>query len=188
MARGKDPQYIKKITGREIKLFKQLARTGLTDKTQAKIFCNLNPDRLAKLEKSGYIKRQVHAVEGKPTEIIRLDVKGKNFCKNDLGFRSFAVAQTNHLTHDLKVSAAYYSLPEKVQETWEHERDILQDIYDKTPKMQGKMTTCIDARVTVGNVKVAIEVVGSSYSQGMLVLKQEIALNLAGCQSIEFVR
>lgn len=188
MARGRESKYIKCLTHREIKLFKQLARTGLTDRNQAKLFCNLNIDRLKKLENSGYIKRQIHAVSGKPQEIIRLDKKGKDFCKNEMGIRSFAAAQSNHLTHDLKLSAAYYSLPDKVQETWEHERQVLQDIYSKFPENKGKMKTCIDARVLVNGYNVAIEVIGSSYNQAMLDLKENISLNLAGCYSIEFVR
>jgi DNA-binding PadR family transcriptional regulator len=188
MARGRESQYVKQLTHRDLKLFTQLAKTGLTDRNQATLFCNLNLDRLKKLENSGYINRRVHAVDGKPQEIIRLDKKGKKFCKRELGVKSFATAQTNHLTHDLKVSAAYYSLPEYIQKTWEHEREILQDIYSKVPGSKGKMVTCIDARININGFKVAIEVVGSSYSQALIDLKQDIALNLAGCHSIEFVR
>ena len=131
MARGRKSKYIKKITNREVKLFKQLARTGLTDRAQAKIFCNLNPDRLEKLENSGYISRANHCVDGENTEIIRLASKGKRYCKEELSIDSFAYAQTNHLNHDLKLSMAYYSLPNEVQETWVHERDIVKKIYQE---------------------------------------------------------
>lgn len=189
MARGRESQYIKKVTGREVKLFKQLARTGLTDRTQAKIFCEINHSRLQKLEKSGYLKLSKQGVSGQSNLIIRLGKEGKAYCRNELNIDSFASAQSNHLEHDLKLSLAYYSLPEGVQETWEHEREILNDIYDKNKFLeQGKLKTCIDARVTVNGVKTAIEIVGHSYRREDIALKENIALNLAECQSIEFIK
>lgn len=189
MARGKESQYVKKITGREVKLFKQLARTGLTDRAQAKIFCYLNSDRLQKLEKSGYLKTSAHGVAGQNNLIIQLGKEGKSYCRNELNINSFATAQSNHLEHDLKLSLTYYSLPEKIQETWEHEKEILNDIYDKNTFLErGKLKTCIDARVTINGVKTAIEVVGHSYRGEDIALKENIALNLAGCESIEFIK
>lgn len=188
MARGRKSIYIKKITGREEKLFTQLAKTGLTDRSQAKIFCNINSERLKKLENSGYITRIKHCVEGQNTEIIRLASKGKKYCKDELNIKSFAYAQSNHLTHDLKLSLSYYSLPPEVQESWKHEREIIKDIYKRHPDMEGKLKTCIDAKVTVNGVSTAIEVVGSSYGHQELGLKEGIALELANCSSIEFIK
>lgn len=187
MARGRKSQYVKKITNREVKLFKQLARIGLTDRGQAKIFCNLTTDRLKKLENSGYIKRSNHCVAGQNTEIIRLDRQGKEYCKDELNIQSFAYAQTNHLTHDLRLSATYYSLTKEVQETWRHERDIIKEIYEKHPEMKGQLKTCVDATVQVNEATIAIEVIGDSYRQVEIEMKEEIALELVGCQSIEFV-
>ncbi|MCC5911844.1 MAG: hypothetical protein JJT76_15600 [Clostridiaceae bacterium] len=187
MARGRKSKYVKVITNREEKLFKQLARTGLSDRVQAKLFCNLNTERLKKLENSGYIKLSNHAVKGENTEIIQLANKGKAYCTENLNINSFAAAQTNHLTHDLRLSATYYALPEKQQETWKHEREIIKEIYEKHPDMKGKLTTCIDAKITVESVDMAIEVIGDSYGKTELDLKQEIALEYAGCESIEFV-
>lgn len=188
MARGRESKYIKKITSREEKLFKQLARTGLTDRSQAKIFCNLNPDRLQKLQNSGYIKLENHSVLGQNTQIIRLDTKGVSYCKDELNIQSLAYAQSNHLEHDLKLSMAYYSLKEEVQETWKHEREIIREIYERHPEMAGQLSTCIDASVVVDGVTVAIEVIGSSYGDAEIEMKEEIALELAQCESIEFVR
>jgi hypothetical protein len=94
----------------------------------------------------------------------------------------------------LKVTYAYNQLPEEVQETWEHEREIIADIYDKNKDIESKylnekqgLKTCIDARVTINGVSVAIEIVGSSYSQADIELKEDIAVNLAECNSIEFL-
>jgi len=189
MARGRKSKYVKKITGREVKLFKQLARTGLTDKTQAKIFCNIGHDRLQKLENSGYLQLSKHGVAGQNTLIVRLDHKGKAYCRDELNINSFGSAQTNHLEHDLRLSLAYYSLPEEIQETWEHEREIINDIYDRNTLLEkGDLKTCIDARVTINGIKVGIEVIGHSYRREDIELKEDIALNLAGCQSIEFIK
>jgi hypothetical protein len=191
---GKRSNYIKKITGKEINLFKQLARTGLTDKSQSKQFFKINPNRLNQLENSKYIKRYNSCVAGKNTQLIQLDEKGIIFCRNKLGIDKLAHSQSNHLEHDLKVTYAYNQLPEEVQETWEHEREIIADIYDKNKDIESKylnekqgLKTCIDARVTINGVSVAIEIVGSSYSQADIELKEDIAVNLAECNSIEFL-
>ena len=187
MARGRKSSKIKVITHRDEKLFKQLARTGLTDRASAKGFCNLNPERLEKLQNSGYIKLSNHGVNGRNTTIIQLDTKGKAYCRDVLNFDSFAAAQTNHLVHDLKLSIAYYSLPSEIQETWQHERDIIKEIYKNHPDMKGNLTTCIDARVTVDGVNIAIEVIGYSYTQSIIELKQEIATKYADCERMEKV-
>lgn len=187
MARGRPSKYIKKITHREEKLFKQLSRTGLTDRTQAKIFCNLNPQRLKKLENSGYIKLSNHGVNGKNTQIITLGSKGKTYCRENFAIGSFAAAQKNHLTHDLRLSITYYSLPQEVQETWKHERAIIQEIYNNHPEVEGTLKTCIDAKVIVCGEGIAIEVIGDSYGRAEIELKKEIAHELVGCTSIEFV-
>lgn len=187
MARGRKSQYAKKITGREEKLFKQIARTGLTDRNQAKIFCNINSDRLKKLENSGYIKLEKHSVLGQNTEIVRLNSKGISYCKDELDIKSFAYAQSNHLEHDLKLSLVYYNLDNTTQETWQHEREIIKEIYEKSPEMKGNLKTCIDARVNMNGVNVAIEVVGNSYGEEEISMKEEIALELANCSIIEFI-
>lgn len=176
-----------KITNREIKLFKQLARTGLTDEAQAKIFCDIKRDRLKRLEEEKYIKLEKRAVEGKNTLIVQLDKRGKEWCKNEANIQSFAAAQKNHLTHDLRLSATYYSIPEQIRETWQHERDLIKEIYERSPEMKGKLKTCIDGRIQVNGSYVAIEVVGDSYGQQEIQMKQEIALEYLQCQSIEFV-
>ena len=188
MARGRESKYIKHITHRDIELFKQLARTGVTDRSQSEIFAKVNGDRLKKLENSGYIKRDTYCVSGKSTEIIRLNSKGKTYCSKELNIKSFAAAQSNHLEHDLKLSLAYYSLSGETRETWMHERDIIKEIYVNYPEVKGNLKTCIDARIEVNGIKVAIEIVGSSYSQKDIADKETIAMNLAACSTIEFLR
>lgn len=186
---ARESKYVKRITHREVSLFKNLARTGLTDRSQANTFHNINNNRLKKLENSKYIKRESFCVNGKNTEIIKLDKKGKSFCRNKLEIRSFATAQTNHLTHDLKVSLAYNSLTHEVKETWEHEREILSHIYKQYNfGYRDKLPTCIDARVQVDGEYIAIEVVGYSYSKDDIDLKESIALNWANCSAIEFIK
>lgn len=190
MARGRKTQYVKKITSRDVKLFKQISRTGLADRTQAKDFCNINPNRIDKLEKSGYIKTKSLSVNGQNTQIIQLDKVGKKFCKDELDIKSFAVAQTNHVSHDLKLSLVYYSLPGKIQDTWQHERDIIKEIYENHPEIpeHKQLNTCIDAKIILEDgSEVAIEAVGDSYGKIEMQEKEAIAINLANCESIYYV-
>lgn len=95
---------VKVLTGRDTSILKQLSRTGLSNVQQVKRHCNLSMERLEKLEKSGYIKITSHIVRGKNTLIIQLDKVGKEWCRQELGTKSFCVAKTNHLTHDLKLT------------------------------------------------------------------------------------
>mgnify|MGYP000220041619 CR=1 FL=1 len=56
MARGRKSTKVKVMTNRDMRLLKQISNTGLSTIEQAKSHCDLNRDRLVKLEKSGYIK------------------------------------------------------------------------------------------------------------------------------------
>jgi hypothetical protein len=186
-------KYVKRLTYKETKLFRQLARTGITDRSQVEKFFKINSNRLSQLENSKYIRHRNACVGGKNIQIFQLDKAGTKFCREKLGFNKIAHSQSNHMEHDLKLSYAYNSLPEKIQETWEHEREIIADIKEKNkdidPKYQNKkgtLKTCIDARVTVNGNVVGIEIVGSSYRQEDIEMKEDIALNLAGCDSINF--
>ncbi|HEY5523803.1 MAG TPA: hypothetical protein VIK26_00540 [Clostridium sp.] len=180
---------VKVLTGRDTSILKQLSRTGLSNAQQAKGYCNLGRERLGKLEKSGYIKTTKHIVRGKNTLIIQLDKVGKEWCRQELGTTSFCVAQTNHLNHDLKLTEAYYNLPESVQSTWRHEGELIQDIYEKNPSLSenGGLKTCTDATVQVNEETIAIESVGSSYTSSIIELKKEIATQYLGCSRMECV-
>jgi len=184
-------KYLKHMTGRDKNFLKQLARTGVTDRSQAVNFSKMNLNRLRQLENSKYITRENRCVSGRSTEIIRLADKGKYFCKEKLEIKELAHAQTNHLEHDLNVTLAYNNLSEEERETWQHERQIIRELNSKIkdidPKYKnsdGRLKTCIDARATINGQIVAIEVVGSSYTQADIELKEDIALNVAGCDDI----
>ena len=180
---------VKVLTFRDTNILKQLSKTGLSNAQQAKEYCKLGIERLGKLEKSGYIKTTSHIVRGKNTLIIQLDKGGKEWCRQELGTKSFCVAQTNHLDHDLKLTEAYYNLPEGVQETWRHEGELIQDIYEKNPplKENGGLQTCVDATVQINDVTIAIESIGLSYTSSIIGLKEEIATQLLGCSRMECV-
>jgi hypothetical protein len=180
---------VKVLTNRDTNILKQLSKTGLSNAQQAKKYCTLSIERLGKLETSGYIKTTSHIVRGQNTLIIQLDKVGKEWCRQEIGTKSFCVAQTNHLNHDLKLTEAYYNLPESVQETWRHEGELIQDIYEKNPllKENGGLKTCTDATVQVNDETIAIESVGLSYTSSIIELKQEIATQYLGCSRMECV-
>lgn len=186
MARGRPSSKIKVITGRDKDLIKQLSKTGICNSKQAKEHCGVSMDRLKKLEKSGYIKTSQHIVRGESNTIIQLDKEGKDFCRQEFGTTNLCIAQTNHLTHDIKLTEVYYGLNSEIQETWKHESEILKEYYEAYPEKEGTLTTCIDATVEIKGETIAIESIGISYTGKDMELKQEIATQL-GCSRMESV-
>ena len=180
---------VKVLTSRDTNILKQLSKTGLSNAQQAKKYCDLSKERLEKLEKSGYIKNTVHIVRGQNTLIIQLDNAGREWCRQEIGTKSFCVAQTNHLDHDLKLTEVYYNLPSSVQPTWRHEGELIQDIYERNPSLMdnGGLKTCVDATVQINNEIIAIESIGNSYTNVIIELKQEIATQYLGCSRMECI-
>ncbi|MGL5567791.1 MAG: hypothetical protein ACRDB9_00970 [Cetobacterium sp.] len=186
MARGRVSTKVKVITGKDSALIKQLSKTGISNSTQAKTYCNLSKERLMKLEKSGYIKTSEHIVRGEVNLIIQLDKVGKEYCRQEFGTQSFCAAQTNHLEHDIKLTEVYYRLDPSIQDTWRHERDLIQEYYERYPEQVDRITTCVDATIEIKGEVIAIESVGNSYTQKDINLKEEIAQSL-GCNRMECV-
>lgn len=186
MARGRKSTKVKVLTHRDKNLLTQLSRTGIANVQQAKEYCSLNQDRIAKLEKSGYIKTSNHIVRGQNNQIIQLDRGGKEYCRQEEGIFSYAQAQTNHLNHDLKLTEVYYNLDKEVQDTWRHERDLIKDIYEKYPEQEGQLKTCVDATVEIGGETIAIESMGDSYTGEIMEMKESIA-QMLGCSRMESV-
>jgi hypothetical protein len=185
---------IVEITYKEIKLLKQLARTGITDRFQIKKFYKIKPSILEKLESTKYIRINNTCVAGRNTQIIRLDKSGSRFCREKLGL-NVARTQSNYFNHDLILTYAYNSLNEEMQDSWEHRKEIIKDVYEKNPNInekylndKGKLLTCIDARVTVNGVTTGIEVLSKRGGKAERELKEEMAINLAGCSSVKFFR
>ncbi len=185
MARGRKSTKVKAITGRDSKLLYQLSKTGITAADQAKFYCGVSQERLKKLENSGYVKTSNHVVNGYTNKVIMLDKKGKEYCTDKFDTKSFCQAQTNHLTHDLRLTEMYYHLDTEIQKTWTHERDLIEEIYEKYPEMKGKLENCVDARIEVNGEYVAIESRGASYTDADIEIKEEIATTFLGCSSME---
>jgi hypothetical protein len=185
MARGRKSTNIKTITGRDAKLLYQLSKTGITAVDQASYYCGLSKERINKLENSGYIKTSNHVVNGQTNKIITLNKLGKEYCTENFDTKSFCQAQTNHLTHDLRLTEMYYQLDTKIQETWTHERDLIKEIYEKYPEMKGELKNCVDARIEVNGEYIAIESRGVSYTDADIEIKEEIATTFLECSSME---
>ena len=185
-------KYVKRITHREVRLFNQLSKTGITDISQMDEFYNINKNRLEKLENSNYIFSRNAFVGGRVTRVCKLGSAGKKFCKETLGIKHLNASQSNHMEHDLKLTYVYNNLSPEIQKTWESEAEIIADIKEKNKTIpdeyqnsKGGLKNCVDARVTVNGHTVAIEVVGSSYRQSDIEVKKDIAINLAECESIK---
>ena len=163
MARGRKASTVKVLTHRDTALLKQLSNTGLCTIEQAKAHCDLNRDRLAKLEKSGYIKlEKTNPVGGELIEVARLDNKGKAYCENSLGSQYFYKSNLNQATHDLKLTEAYYQvMKEHPGAVWKNETQVSYENRDLLANGQD----CVDAVVEVGGESFAVEVIGHKYTQ-----------------------
>ncbi|HEY5587874.1 MAG TPA: hypothetical protein VIK86_02845 [Candidatus Paceibacterota bacterium] len=176
---------VKVITGNDAKLFKSLTRIGLINHIQAKKYLNLNLGRLYKLEKSGYIKTSKLTVRGKNNLIVQLKPKGKDYCRQEFGILTHCAAQRNHLNHDLKLAEIYFIIPEKLQDTWKHENELIKEIYEKFPEQRGNLKTCIDARIENNGEFIGIESIGDTYSKADIKLKENIAKEFLSCERME---
>lgn len=186
MARGRKSTKIKVITGRDRQLFKQLSRTGICNSRQANEHCRVNKERLNKLEKSGYIKMSQHIVRGENNLIIQLDKAGREYCREEFGTQIFSIAQKNHLQHDLKLTEVYFRLSETIQDTWKNEAELIKEYYEKYPEKEGKLITCIDARIEINGELIAIESIGNSYTGDIMQVKENVGKDL-GCTRMESV-
>lgn len=181
-------KFIKKITGREEKLFLQLAKTGIAVSEQAEKYCNIKIPRLKKLQRSKYIKLTEQTVEGKKKIVIQLDKKGKIYIRDNLLHEGkLAQAQIDHLNHDLKLTNKYYSLSEEYRRTFVSERDLINEIYSKKPYLKGKLENCIDGLIEIDGERVGIEVIGKSYTQKDINVKIIIAKTYLNCDRIEWI-
>ena len=178
----RNSKYIKKITSKDTKLLKQLSRTGISTNNQINRYTSLSQARLTKLENSNFIKSKNVSIEGVSRKIYSLDAQGKEYCKTNLGVERFAVAQSNHYTHDIKLTEMYYTLPEEVQETWKAENQLVKDIKNKFPDV--KLKTCLDATVEWEGETIGIEAIGDTYTVADVELKESIAKDYLGCNSV----
>lgn len=187
MSMGRKNEHIKVLTSRDIRLLRQLDRTGVAAGDQVKFYCGLTANRINKLQRSGYIKTTNMTVDGVNTRIIYLDKMGKNFCYKNYGTKYVYHTQSNHIRHDLRLTEAYYNLPSCIQDTWKHESELVHKIYEEYPMMKGQLKTCVDATVMVQYKIIAIESKGASYTQEDIDIKEEIALKFLRCNQMEVI-
>jgi len=162
MTRGRKSTIVKVMTHRDINLLKQLSNTGLCSTEQAKTHCDLNIDRLVKLQKSGYIKlEKTNPVGGRLIEVARLATKGRAYCENNIGSQYFYKSSINQVTHDMKLTEAYYQvMKEHPEAIWKNETQVAHE--NKDILTNGD---CVDAVVLVDGGSFAIEVIGHKYTQ-----------------------
>ena len=172
-------QGIKKITHREVKLFKQLANTSISTVEQAKNYCNLNKGRLEKLQNSGYVKLDNVIVKGENVGIMKLDRKGKNYCVNNLGQQFFYRGNLNETVHNLKLTETYYQLEKKFPGMqWQNET-YLRKFF---PQHLIENKDCVDGICILPNDKgcFAIEVIGAKYTNEKINNKISVGNAIAG--------
>ncbi len=181
--------YVKKVMARDEKLLKQLAKTGIASVEQSEKYCDVKIKRLKRLERSKYVKLTTITKAGKETTVIQLDKRGKAYIQGKLmNDHALARAQIDHVDHDLKLTEAYYRLPERYQETFKCEHQIVKEIYKERPFLTNKLETCIDATVEVNGEIIGIEVIGKTYTEKTIQLKAEIAKTYLSCTKIKWIK
>lgn len=114
--RGKKSDVVKAVKSTEQRALKNLWRTGVLTKAQLEKHYQLHGERLAKFEKSGFITIQ--------QDLIRLEKKGIDYCKKELNLEHRYISSSQHLKHDLKLTAAYLKLNPEIQDTWKTEMQL----------------------------------------------------------------
>lgn len=184
---GRPATTIKKITGKDADFLKQLGRTGISTLGQATTHAKLSPERIQKLENSGFIKTTETTISGHKHTVIQPTPKAQHYLRVEHGFRSFpSGGGIGHAKHDVKLTEMYWELPPEARETWRHESDLIKDIYEKHPEKKGNLPTCIDATVEIDDERVGVESVGDSYTNAIMEEKMEIARELLGCKELIF--
>jgi len=180
--------YIRKVTLRDEKLLIQLAKTGIASVERAEKYCGVKIKRLKRLERSKYVKLTTIINAGKETTLIQLEKRGKAYMQEKLMHdHSLAKAQIDHVDHDLKLTEAYYRLPERYRDTFKCEHQLVREIYKERPYLTNKLETCIDATVEVNGEIVGIEVVGKTYTERTIQSKAEIAKAYLNCTIIKWI-
>jgi hypothetical protein len=181
--------YVKKIMARDEKLLTQLAKTGIASVEQAEKYCDVKIKRLKRLERSKFIKLTTITNFAKEITIIQLEKKGKAYVQGKLmNDHALARAQIDHVNHDLKLTEAYYRLPEKYQKTFKCEHQLVKEIHKERPYLTNQLETCIDAAVEVNGEVIGIEVVGKTYTEKTIQLKTKIAKTYLNCTKIKWIK
>jgi hypothetical protein len=178
MAKGGKSKYVKTITHRENKLFSQLGNTNLCSFGQAKEHCNINRDRLDKLQNSGYVKLNHVFVNGQRVGVVQLADKGKNYVRNNLENTNFYRGNLGEAKHNLKLTNAYYKiLNEHPDAKWLNESNLRQ-LY---PEKLINNKDCVDGMVILPNGdKFAVEVIGEKYTKERIQNKVAVGNTIAG--------
>lgn len=172
MARGRKSQHIKVLTGKDQELIRGLGQVGVTSKEQIRNYLNLNDDRLLKLERSNYIKRENVVIKGLAKTVYTLSNDGQKYCKEQLGIEHLYKWNSRQLNHDIKLAEAYYNFPLDIRHTWRNETDLLSEFTGGVP---GTVPVLVDATIQVNEEIIAIEAIGIGYTKSMIEAKIDFA-------------
>jgi hypothetical protein len=103
-----------KIAANDFRALKCLYSTGVATKSQLQDL--VTPERLAVFEKKGYVSLQ--------QDIVRLDKRGISYLRKEHSLKHRYISTSNHLKHDLQLTAMYLKLPSSLQETWKTEMEL----------------------------------------------------------------
>ena len=200
--RGSQSEFINQHFRNDMKMYLGLAKVGISTLGQLFKYCGVNRVRARRHENSDYIKIRKIWVLGYVREVVILTEKGKNFCRVELGIKSFPLHNITHVSHDIGQAEGFYQFSQEQQKNYIHESAIL------TEHLEIERKTCIDGMVLmqldqlwvmrenliniqllvkescIDNlpgetiVMIAVETIGRSYSSKMIYAKMETAAQL----------
>ena len=90
-----------------------------------------------------------------------MDNKGRSYCENNIGSQYFYKSNINQVTHDMKLTEAYYQvMKEHPNAVWKNETQVAYENKDVITNGD-----CVDAIVEIDSGTFALEVIGNKYTQ-----------------------
>ncbi len=168
-----------------IKLLTQLAKTGVADYIQVREYLHLSNSKLLELEEKRLIESFNRTVNGRSKRIFVLGDTGATFCKTELGILFGCRVNLNQLAHDLLLTDVFYRCPLPIQNSWQHEGELVYEIRQKYPNKTD--VNCVDARVIVNGQYIGIEARGKTYTEAYIEQKIRTAITYLNCIDVKIV-
>lgn len=193
MGRGRNTLGKFTMTNRDNRIMQAVAKCGCINKNLATRYCNVSNNRLDRMVKAGYLRKENVIVCGKATTVYKLDDNGKGYVKGNIStVNNLYKAQSAY--HDLQLCHSFLKLyPEQqdkalteIDVTKEHGKGI--NTYTSPPDLLvPKVEVIIDfeTRETVVVEMEIIEVITHNYTKTELQAKERyIQENIAVAKEV----
>jgi len=188
------------LTWRDQAGLEAVGRVGVATADQLKDVASLNPQRIAKLEHSGYLRSRTDYVSDRGVlKTYELTPKGEKWLRDERGWSYVVRPHAANVQHDLKLGDIYRDLKPELRESWLGNREAMSymgygevagrdnapDAVLIVPVAQARedpeLRECLWADAPIiqyggeACVAIAVEAIGSSYSQDLISEKADFA-------------